>query len=284
MKLETTIPDEEFHDFCLWPYEPMTPPAGKLRPINVLMNAIVTQPGAEKLAEVIYAIRDGLGDTRSVWGIKQDARGLAYELYFYDYARLNRTRSIPRVLEIIRPWFPCDIKTSEAQPYFMFSLDLDPAVIARRGTLDDIQMYIGNPGSSVSSGICYEVRRESMRLKNFYFFFDAKKEVENIIGKLTSSAFLSRGVHLDEVLLPQLRDCKVIVVANKPAHDGVYFSGINVDQLLFFLKFMRYPQSHIGFVEQHRDRLDHLLYDVGLDFRTQDGRLTWLKSAYYASF
>ena len=32
------------------------------------------------------------------------------------------------------------------------------------------------------------------------------------------------------------------------------------------------------------DRLDHMLYDVGFDYRMEGGRLNILKSAYYGVF
>jgi hypothetical protein len=37
-------------------------------------------------------------------------------------------------------------------------------------------------------------------------------------------------------------------------------------------------------VETHRASLDHLLYDVGLDYRVEDGELRILKSGYYGVF
>ena len=146
-------------------------------------------------------------------------------------------------------------------------------------------MYIGNIGGTVSSGICYEVTRSETRLKNLYFFFDGRTEMENIVGKLTSSVHLDLpGLDLDAILWPELRSCQIIVVSNKQQRDGVYFSRITVDQLLLFLRRMHYPREHVSFVEQNRDRLDHMLYDVGFDFRVDDGELKIVKSAYYGVF
>ena len=134
-------------------------------------------------------------------------------------------------------------------------------------------------------GICYEVTRKQTRLKNLYFFFDARTEMENIVGKVTSSAYLDLpNFDLDAVLWPELRDCQIIVVSNKQERDGVYFSRINVDQLLVFLKRMQYPKEQVSFVEEHRGKLDHMLYDVGFDYRVENGSLKIVKSAYYGVF
>ena len=58
----------------------------------------------------------------------------------------------------------------------------------------------------------------------------------------------------------------------------------NVDQLIFFLKRMDYPAELISFVEENRSNLDHLQYDVGVDYRMQGKDLVILKSGYYGIF
>jgi hypothetical protein len=74
------------------------------------------------------------------------------------------------------------------------------------------------------------------------------------------------------------------VVANKQGNDAVYFSRINVDQLIFFLKKMRYPMELVSFIEENRSKLDHLLYDVGYDYKMDGKDLVILKSGYYGIF
>ncbi len=81
-----------------------------------------------------------------------------------------------------------------------------------------------------------------------------------------------------------MRNCNVIVVANKQGNDAVYFSGIDVDQLIFFLKKMNYPGELTFFVEENRSNLDHLQYDVGFDYRMEGKELVILKSGYYGIF
>jgi hypothetical protein len=73
-------------------------------------------------------------------------------------------------------------------------------------------------------------------------------------------------------------------VANKQGHDCVYFSGVNVDQLAFFLARFGYPQPVQDFVRTHRGQLDHLLFDVGFDYRGEGARVVPLKSGYYGVF
>jgi hypothetical protein len=79
-------------------------------------------------------------------------------------------------------------------------------------------------------------------------------------------------------------DCGVIVVANKQHNDSVYFSRIRIGQLIFFLKWMGYPKPLVSFIEENRSKLDHLLYDVGYDYRMEGKDLKILKSGYYGVF
>lgn len=283
--LEYATDNEAQFDFCLWEYAAPRSSVGKLRSINLLAESFSGRPAGRRAMDMMRAVRGELGERRTVWGVKQVGADIAWELYFYDYARTERERSIPRVLKTIRPWISCDVESREAAPYFMFSIELSEDLLAGGGCLEEVQMYIGNIGSQVSSGICYGVTRQQTRLKNFYFFFDAKREMAEIAGKVCSSAYIDETTfQLDSVLWPELRDCQIIVVANKPDRDGVYFSRITVAQLLWFMKRMEYPENQIRFLESNLERFDHMLYDVGFDYRMEGGRLKILKSAYYGVF
>jgi hypothetical protein len=71
------------------------------------------------------------------------------------------------------------------------------------------------------------------------------------------------------------------VVANKKFLDGVYFSRIKIDPLIEFLERERFPADLVAFAKEHRNGLDHMLYDVGLDYVVEDGAVKILKSAFY---
>ena len=86
------------------------------------------------------------------------------------------------------------------------------------------------------------------------------------------------------VLVPELRSCRTICVANKQTHDCVYFSGVDVRQLLIFLTRLAYPEAIVAFVRQNLANLDHLLFDVGFDYRMDGDGLVVLKSGYYGVF
>ena len=280
--LERTGPNDRFADYCLWDYQPVAPPENKLRSANLLWRSIDATGNGARLKAACRALRDQLGPFRTVFGVKKIADRLSFEFYFYDYARLERDVSITKILGILSPFVHCSLTYSERRPYFMFSVDLDEDVATRRKPLDPINVYIGNPGSSVSSGICYELSSTGLRLANFYFFFDAHKEMADIVAKLSCSAHHDlRGLPVQGILRPELLDCAVIVVANKKFHDGIYFSRMKIDPFIGFLQREGFPADLVDFVAEHRDGLDHMLYDVGIDYVIENRTVKVLKSAFY---
>ncbi len=278
---ETVAAGDHYADYCQWPYDPPAPVGGKLRQVSLLWYALQVAEADPRLAEACRELRRRVGHFRTVYGVKLQGGRLSFEFYFYDYNRLERDLSIPRVLDALSPYVRCQLPPVEQRPYFMFSLDLDNAIVTGRAPLAEIDVYVGNPGSTVSSGICYAHRADGLELKNFYFFFDARAEAEAIADKVATSAFLDAGRDLTEILWPELTDCGVIVVANKRRHDGVYFSRIRARQLQFFLHRTGWPAQLTALFDAEIGRFDHLLYDVGVDYAVENGRVVVLKSAFY---
>jgi hypothetical protein len=284
-RLEYTTDQDRFFDFCMWEYSPVVPWEKKFRSSNLLFHSFDVMQTNERVFDLVQTIREGFGILRTVWGVKQLGREIRWEFYFYDYRKRERERSIRRLLDIIRPFIPCNIEANESLDYFMFSVDIYKDLISGAANLEEVHMYIGNAGSTVSSGICYSVTPAGTRLENLYFFFDAKTQMDLIIDKIFCSAYVDiTKIDLDRILWPELKACRVIVVANKQGNDAVYFSRINIDQLIFFMRRVTYPKELISFVEENRAKLDHLQFDVGYDYKMDGKDLVILKSGYYGIF
>lgn len=276
---------DPFYNYCLWEYEPVAPWAGKMRSASLLFHSFEHAGADERMFDLVEILREAVGTSLTVWGVKWAGGRIGWEYYFYDYRRRERERSAAKVLRAMMPLVRSTARLNESHHYFMFSLDIDDALVSGKRNLDEIHMYIGNPGSSVSSGICYSVTEAGSRLENFYFFFDGMRHREDIASKIACSAQVDQGVvRLEEIYRPELRDCRTVCLANKQQSDCIYFSGITVDQLIFFLDWQEYPREVRSFVEENRPRLDHLLYDVGFDYRMEGGRLMIEKSGYYGIF
>ena len=94
------------------------------------------------------------------------------------------------------------------------------------------------------------MRPQSTRLENFYFFFDARSQLEAAADKIFCSAWIDAArIEADAILWPQLRECRTICVANKQHNDCVYFSEIDVDQLAGLEFQARQPAGGIAELE-----------------------------------
>lgn len=284
-RFEYATAQDPHRNYCLWQYAPAAPAEDKFRAVNLLYHAFELAGADARLYDMVDALREAIGPFQTVFGIKLVEGRLAWEYYFYDYQRRGRSVSVTRVIDALRPFARCDIRPNESLPYFMFSIDVDSALARGERALDVVHLYLGNPGSTVSSGIAYALRPEGSTLENFYFFFDAKTQREAAASKIFCSPHVDpAAVRPERILLPELVDCHTICVANKQRNDCVYFSGVDVGQLGWFLERFGYPAEIRRMVRENRASLDHLRYDVGVDFRIEDGEMRVLKSGYYGVF
>jgi hypothetical protein len=87
---EYATADDPALNYCLWEYSPAAPAEDKFRSINLLFESFDYAGLGARAFDVVEAIRDGIGPFRTVFGIKLLRDRLAWEFYFYDYARRQR--------------------------------------------------------------------------------------------------------------------------------------------------------------------------------------------------
>ena len=69
--------------------------------------------------------------------------------------------------------------------------------------------------------------------------------------------------------------------SNKRDSDSVYYSSLNIDMLIFCLQKFDYPKKQINFLEDNKEKFNHLLYDFGFNYRMNNNKLEITKSGYY---
>ena len=123
-RLEYMTAQEVFHDFCLWEYRPAIPYEHKFRYVNLLFQSFEVAGVNERIFDFVQAIREGIGVSNTVWGVKQLGDDIRWEFYFYDYRRRERDRSITKLLDIIRPFIHCGIKARRGKRLVMRGLSI----------------------------------------------------------------------------------------------------------------------------------------------------------------
>ena len=163
----------------------------------------------------------------------------------------------------------------DTKPYFMYSIELSTEHINGSKAIDQVDIYIGNPGSEVSSGICYGLTIAGAEMRNFYFFFNAEKHAQDIRDKIKSTNWIGADVlQMSDLIWPDMSP-ETLVVANKRKNDAIYFSRIPADQLAF-------PDPLQAFLSDNLDRFKHLLFDVGYDWVSDArGDVRYTKGSYY---
>lgn len=276
-------PGDPARDFCQWPYDRPSPPAiGALRQEAVLLDILAgTVPGSA-LAVRLAAIQAVVGRFGTVWGLKTDGQSLGVELYFYDYAREDRALSPARLAAAVPGLIASGLTVDDAVPYFMWSLELDPASDRPADTLD---IYCNGFGGTVSGGVCYSVQQGATELKNTYHFFDSRADRAAIHEAMRSNPRFPGMAQLPEVLRPGAADEEIFVVAMKRVRDGVYFSRVRVAAAITLLARCGIAGPIPVALVHHRALLNHHLFDVGLDYeRAADGIVRVTKAALYGIY
>ncbi len=220
----------------------------------------------------------------TVWGVKWDGTRLFWEIYVYDPDKEDPNATLGGLARALRPWLRILPQPRESIPYQMVSFDLDASVVAS-GVVDEVNLYLtGGPGHA---GRSYKARSGgAFELENTYRFLDAKREIDQILPLLKASVFVdySDPRQLSRVLVPELFACRKICVAKKRFRDAVYFSGIAVEQLLFFLKRFGYPAPLVDLVSRRPEGFEHLAFDVGVDIAAgEDGAVIYPKTSFYGT-
>ena len=246
---ERTAPNDRYADYCLWDYRPVAPTAGKLRSSNLLWRAIECAGGGPALIAACEALREGLGPFQTVYGVKKIGDRLSFEFYFYDYAS-------PRAARVDDPGASTSCRPSSS---VRSRLRRGGRISWSRSTSTRRSRAGGNLWKSSTSTLAipaapfrpasaYEQTAAGFRLANFYFFFEARKEMDDIIAKVACSAHHDlKGFSPASVLRRDILDCAVVVVANKKFNDGVYFSRLAVGPVIDFLKAERFPLDLVRF-------------------------------------
>ncbi|MCS6899089.1 MAG: hypothetical protein RMJ98_05390 [Myxococcales bacterium] len=276
-------PDDRYFDYCLEPYRPRRPWRGMLRGENIFWQSLALGGALDSLRPPLLALQSSLGPDMTVWGVKWDGTRLFWEVYIYDPLKEEPAATVSSLSTTLAPWLRVIPSVSESAPYVMVSFDLDPT-IAARGTIDELNLYL--TGEQGQAGRVYKVRSGEAELENTYRFLPPKTGIGQILPLIKASVFVdfSDPTHLARILIPELFACRKICVAKKRRCDAIYFSGVPVDRLLFFLRRFRYPAPLVEFLAYHQERFEHLLFDMGLDYRQgQDGAILYPKTSFYGT-
>ncbi len=269
---------DRFHDYVLGEYASLAPHRGKLRGVSLLLASFAALGVAREGAALVDLVRRVLGPFRTVWGIKQapDRGVTGWELYFYDFERAHADLAIARMREALAPVLAISAEEPRPLPWHMWSVEVTPEHL-RREAAAAVDVYVDMRS--------YKVRGRACAFENVYTFHDPRTEIDAVLHRLRSSFHLDlRRDNLGALMPPSLFRCGRVCVANKRSADALYFSRIPTSAARAFAARHGYPAPLVRFFDEHAAELDHLLWDVGLDFRGDTGPVRITKTSLYGSF
>ncbi len=292
---------ELLFNYEMTPYAPLRPVEGKYQSSALLfVSAMSGKQGF--FHELVRLLQTGIGPDRTVFGVKNRDGRLFWEIYFYIFGPAqggpNRKRvphpalSIANVRKVLNPL----IKISARLPalavpgHFMWSFEIDDKVIKSR-RVERLHFYSGTSYHRRRFGQSHLASAYGMVKENEYLFYKPRKEANHIL-RLVKKMLLENGSRVPpgRIFVPELAPCDSFCFARKRIDgalpdfpNGVYFSGIPLKAFLFFLRRFSFPKKLTDFACSQRNRLDHMLYDVGFDYRLGKGVST-VKSSFFGVF
>ena len=284
--------NEPLFDYTMRPYSTGTSTEGRPRSVNVLYRAIAGSSQEDRWMQLIGGLRAALGVDRTVWGIKFADGRLYFELYFYFRSLTSSSAApelrsaipaaitYPQVFAALDPTHTVRVAYPVHAPVLMMSIDVDD-VSLDRGWTDVAHLYF-------MSGMAYDLGAGGMRHTNHYEFFETNEplRIQAMVGHLINGLAHGSacGPNLQKVLIPELYSCRTVCLAAKQQADAAYFSGVQTQQLLWLIEKQGWPAPIVDYVKANEEAYSHVRWDVGIDFRSENGVLHSTKSGIYGTF
>ncbi|WP_052551592.1 hypothetical protein [Enhygromyxa salina] len=267
-------------------YRPIRPLTDKVRAENLLWHSLLHAGQLEAWDDPLHAIQRRFGVDRSIWGVFVDLQtgALSWELRLLNDQPGAALGVLDSLRAALRPWIEVAPGLDALGPYAVLGLRFDASTMAS-GRIPAIELHERDADSPhtlvhrVTATTREQVSRELLR--------EPKRHINEVLPAIKSSEFVdfaARPRVLGRVMIPELFACRRLHVAKRPSCDGLCFSGVSVEQLSFTYKRFEYPAPMLEFLTANQAALEHLLFDVAIEYREDDGRIVYPKTGYYGSF
>jgi hypothetical protein len=261
---------DRYFDLAFIRYRPLRPAEGKFAAESLLWHSLQLAGIAKDWEAPLGALRERLGPGRLHWGVA-DARGQPR----WTLRIANPDDQIALVDELrdtLAPWV-------ELAP------GLDPAV----ATSCAVIVGFGFDAQTLAQGqiASIELHRRGERPRDMlverhgpgpnhappqYSVFESKREIDEILPRLRASEtvdVVGEPRLLGRVLIPELFASRWLHVGSDRVAgcDSLGFCGVNVEQLLWFVRRFEFPAATLAWLASHQHGFTHLLFDVQLRYR-----------------
>lgn len=253
-------------------------PAGRPSSKDLLCAAypIGSAPHAG-LVRLVDGLRDRLGRDKVIWALKHVDGRIRFEFYLFANAGSDHPLGLPglfadtvAVLEDLAGWEAP--RVFDGDPVLVsFEVDIDATGSIHAPTSIDVSHNVDGDGRLVTN---YESTTARCRLKSISQGFDVVHDRDALQRRLGSSRSVATGSAPDIAAALSSRidaatACEICWTSFKTDSDGVYLSRTHPDDLVGFLDEFSYPTHLRDWVRARKDRLDHLRFDLCLDYTVE---------------
>lgn len=263
-------------------YRPIRPIAGKVRAENLLWHSLMHAGCLERWDDPLHAIQRKRGRDRTIWAIHFDIarRTLAWEIRVLAPA-LAELRAQLGAHASLAPGVEAE---PERTAVVGFRVDAEteheiPAVELHVRDADDPRAFEIQRHTAAATGAGATVEVISRDLLR-----EPKREIDEVLAAVKRSEVVDFAAHprlLGRAMIPELFACRRLHISKRPGRDALCFSGVNVEQLAFTYKRFELPPELLAFLTAHQAELEHLLYDVSVEYREVEGRIEYPSVAIY---
>ena len=264
-------------------YPLLRPLRDKIRAENLLWRALQHAGVRTRWEAPLRAIAALAGRDRSVWTVWVDHRSgaLSWELRILN-AEEHRDGHPLGVLgpvrELLAPWV--DLPAPRSLPdYAVLALHFDAASAAR----ETMRVQIHRQGPSPRVMEVFAVDADGPTPAGRDVALHPKRDIDEVLARIKDSAVVDYSLDrrlLGRTLIPELFACRRIHVGRREHCDALGFAGVAVDQLRFVHQRFEYPEPLRAWLAEHRDRLEHILFDVVTEYCARDGRIVHLRTGF----
>lgn len=295
-----------YYDVNYFEYFPNNLHKGSLPSAVLLQKAFEAKLLDKKLVARILEIQDALGINSTLWGLRFENNTFSLEFYFF-YPKKFPQNSLQNLKKVLDPYLKIPLKKDQKlkKGCYLISYNLNSEYIEKLNiyypvlsksspliSMDDIG-YVFNSVDPVFNSFYYTPQDAAYEKTNTYYTFFGLYQLYDILEKTYECC---RKLFPDEdpvvsnryLKFPYLYDggklTHTSAVTLKESAIGFYFLDLSVSRFITFLKYHKYPDAYIRSIEKDMKNLDHLKFDVGVDFYLKDGKFVIKKTAFWGSF
>lgn len=277
-------------------YQPKGDLSNMLRSHAILDMAFDCGMLDSRWKKIISRIHAYMGVGNTVWGIKNERGRVFLECYFY-YPYVYPAHTIEVVKEIINPFTGMEFfQNDSVGRYQCLSIDIAGEFIpginvyrldAHENNRISASSWFLSPrgGQLIPMNRYYSLLSEPGFYEDGFHFADSAAQIELSCKTLfpeTNPRLFDIWRDMDYLRTSEGSHWPVGVAEKKQAL-GIYFMRLSVSEFIGFLKYHAYPQGFVERVEENKDRLSHIRYDIGVDYSAKGGSVEIVKTAFFGS-